>query len=65
MGTTPTTLNITTTKTMRTDEALRTRLNSEEMDALKAIAKVQDRSVCALVRIAVREFIAKNAQPTV
>jgi predicted transcriptional regulator len=41
---------------------LRTRLDDQEMNALKKIAKVQDRSVCALVRVAVREFIKQNAQ---
>lgn len=40
---------------------LRTRLDDNEMNALKKIAKVQDRSVCALVRVAVREFIKQNS----
>ena len=47
---------------MTSTTTLRTRLDDQEMNALKAIAKVQDRSVCALVRVAVREFIKQNAQ---
>jgi predicted transcriptional regulator len=43
-----------------TTTPLRTRLDQQEMNALKKIAKKQDRSVCALVRIAVRELIARN-----
>lgn len=44
-----------------TTAPLRTRLDDKEMAALKVLAKKQDRSVCALVRVAVREFITKNS----
>lgn len=47
---------------MTTTTPLRTRLDDNEMNALKEIAKEQDRSVCALVRVAVREFIKQNSQ---
>lgn len=43
-----------------TTAPLRTRLDEQEMAALKKIAKRQDRSVCAVVRVAVREYILKN-----
>lgn len=47
-----------------TTAPLRTRLDEQEMAALKKLAKKQDRSVCALVRVAVREYITKNMSAT-
>lgn len=49
---------------MTTTTPLRTRLDDKEMTALKALARTQDRSVCALVRVAVREYITKNMSAT-
>ncbi len=43
---------------------LRTRLDDQEMTALKVLAKKQDRSVCALVRVAVREYLTANISTT-
>ena len=44
-----------------TTTTLRTRLNDGEMGELKELARTQDRSVCALVRVAVREYIKNNS----
>lgn len=45
---------------MTTTTTLRTRLDDKEMTALKVLARTQDRSVCALVRVAVREYLTNN-----
>ena len=42
---------------------LRTRLDDEEMTALKELAKLEDRSVCSVVRVAVREYINTKKNP--